>query len=107
MAGPYPCDICQANQAAVILGMIDTGDQQFLCPPCFGRLSLDMAKELLTPEEIAGQLGPMFVQGGRPEPEPAKRPRKRPQAAQEATEPAPGPETPPALEEGQAAAPDG
>ena len=107
MAGPYNCDICEANQASVILGMIETGEQQFLCPPCFGRLSLDFAKSLLTPEEIAEQLGPMFVNT---EATAAPRPKSRRRESEPespAESPKPQPETTPGVEEPPAAASDG
>lgn len=106
MAGPYPCDICGSNVAAVILGVIETGEQQFLCPPCFGRVGLESAQKLLLPEEIAQQLGPMFIDGGGGQPAPPKRARKRTQPPQETPEPNAGPETPEGLAEPEAAAPD-
>ena len=107
MAGPYRCDICEENQAAMILGMVETGDQQFLCGPCAGRFGLDLAKNLLTPEEIAEALGPMFVEGGRQDGPPKSR---RGRKAEAATEAEPEPPRPPAtegVEEPQAADSDG
>lgn len=56
-----PCDICGQLPQAMQIGNMNTGEQQFVCVPCFCRFGLDLAKQVLPPEEIAAQLGPMFV----------------------------------------------
>jgi hypothetical protein len=75
MAGPYVCDICQSEEAAFLVGNLADASQQFLGPGCFARAGLDFAKSVLPPEEIAEQLGPMFVSPG-PAPAEEGRPRK-------------------------------
>ena len=106
MAGPYNCDVCGQNQAAVVLGLIETGEQQFLCPTCYGMQGLAAAQATLEPQVIAELLGPMFVEGAAKGAAPSKRARKGSEKPQEAAEPGPRPETPPGLEEPQAAAQD-
>lgn len=106
MAGPYNCDVCGQNQAAVVLGLIETGDQQFLCPSCYGMQGLVAAKQTLEPQVIAELLGPMFVEGAAKAAAPSKRPRNRAEKPQEASEPVEGPEATPGLEKAEAAAQD-
>lgn len=106
MAGPYNCDVCGQNEAAVVLGLISTGDQQFLCPTCYGMQGLIAAKETLEPQVIAELLGPMFVEGAAKGAAPPKRARKGSERPQEASEPVERPKAPPGLEEAEAAAQD-
>lgn len=47
------------------IGDMSTGDQKFVCVGCFARFGLDFAKAVLPPEEIAAQVGPMFVNPAR------------------------------------------
>ena len=56
-----PCDICGQEPQAIQLGNMETGEQQFACVGCAARWGLDFAKAVLPPEEIAAQLGPLFV----------------------------------------------
>ena len=55
------CDMCEQEEAAFIVGDVSTGDQKFLGPGCFARFGLEFAKNVLPGEEVAAQLGPMFV----------------------------------------------
>ena len=91
-----PCDICGDNPQAMQIGNMETGDQQFVCPPCFARFALDFAKAVLPPEEIAAVLGPMFVaptqEGGKA---PSRKSRRAAEAEVETAEP-PVPEDSPA-----------
>jgi hypothetical protein len=61
MAGPYPCDTGDGTEAAFIISLIETGDQQFLCGPCFGRSCLELAVNILPAEEILSRVGPVHV----------------------------------------------
>lgn len=101
------CDICGEQPAAFIITLIETGDTNYQCPGCYARLGLEAAKTILPPEEIASQLGPMFVEGGG-QPGNGKRARRRAQEPpEEAAEPGAGPEAPEGLEEPPAASQDG
>lgn len=55
------CDVCQENPAAFILGNTETGEQVTFCAPDFARWSVDFAKRILAPEELAGLIGPLLV----------------------------------------------
>src|SRR5260370_17105767 len=59
------CDICGQLPQAYIISDMSNGEQKFLCAGCFARFGVDFAKAILPPEEIAEQLGPMFVTPGR------------------------------------------
>lgn len=92
------CDICEAEPQAIQLGNMQTGDQQFVCVGCAARWGLDFAKAVLPPEEIAAQLGPLFVDPAREDlHEGAKAARKGRKTKAE---------TPPAAAEGEAGGPD-
>ena len=60
-----PCDICGELPQAMQIGNMNTGEQQFVCVPCFCRFGLDLAKQILPAEEIAAQIGPVFVNPAR------------------------------------------
>src|SRR5207247_10148680 len=55
------CDTCQTEPVQFIVGNASTGEQQFLGVACFARFGLEFAKAVLPAQEIAAQLGPMFV----------------------------------------------
>lgn len=91
------CEVCDAEEAAFTI--IPTGDglPQTLGPGCFARAGLELAKQILPPEEIAQTLGPMFVTPARaetlakgrksksqpePEPEPETTPEPGPTAGE-------------------------
>lgn len=57
------CDFCEEAEALYLIGHMKTGEQQACCHACYARLSLQVAKATLPPEEIAAVLGPLFVQG--------------------------------------------
>lgn len=102
----YNCDVCESNAAEVILGMVATGEQRFLCGRCYAVIALETVKTVLPPETIAQALGPLLIEGGLTVSEP-KRGRGRKSERTEAQEPEPEPE--PAaerLEEPEAAASD-
>lgn len=60
-----PCDICGEQPQVMQIGNMMDGSQQFVCVPCFCRFGLDLAKQVLPPEEIAQVIGPMFVDPAR------------------------------------------
>lgn len=101
------CDICAEEEALFMVGNMQTGDQVAFGPACFARQGLEAAKALLPAEEIAAQLGPMFVQmpGDDAEaPAEGRKGKRRPPAQAEPAEPsqpAPGAaEIPPTAKDG-------
>jgi hypothetical protein len=101
------CDICGERPQAFIISDMSNGEQKFLCPGCFARFGVDFAKAILPPEEIAEQLGPMFVTPGR-QAALAKAPKSgKGRKAKANAEAEPEPEPQPQLPEVAAAAEDG
>jgi hypothetical protein len=61
------CQVCGQEPEAFTVIPSGQGDPQFLGVACLARFGLEMAKEVLPPEEIAATLGPMFVAPARAE----------------------------------------
>ena len=55
------CQLCDEEPAAFTIIPAGQGDPQILGAACFARAGLELAKAILPAEEIAAQLGPMFV----------------------------------------------
>ena len=80
------CEVCEQEEAVVTL--IPTGSEgmpQSVGSACFARFGLETAKQVLPAEEIAGILGPMFVQPPAKAPA-AKAPKSKPGKAAKAPE---------------------
>jgi len=85
------CDGCEAEEAAFTL--IPTGADglpESIGPGCFARRGLALAKLILPAEEIAAELGPMFVSPGRAEA--LAKGSKRARAEEPKAEPEPEPD---------------
>lgn len=90
------CDVCQKEEAALLLGNLENGDQTAFCVPDFARFGLQSALGLLPREEVLEQVGAKPtapVQVPVAGPDGASRPKR-------AVEAKPKPEPPPESPEG-------
>jgi len=89
MAITPTCELNDGLDAGYIIGMVDTGQQLFLCPGHAAHFGLTLALQLLEPAEIinaAQAIGATPPQNGQPE-APANKPARKRRA--KATAPPP------------------
>jgi hypothetical protein len=70
------CEVCNTEEAAFTVIPVGEGMPQTLGPACLARWVLQNCRDVLPAEEIAGLLGPMFVQPPQGQPTEAETPAK-------------------------------